>query len=169
MAQNTQLAQDMNEGSSFFGKIVALLLVVVFGLIGLFFIICSLYLIIVRSRFTEKAEATVTEVTCSNVPSTPPTSKLPLLNKSPSHCHVTLKYALKDTVITAYIETPLTVTKGQKIIIYYNPNNPQNVSLSSTKPFAVGIILFCVGLLTIAGAGVYYFIINGSSKNINNS
>ena len=88
-----------------------------------------------NSDKTEKTIGTITEAICSNT-------------KNDKSCIVTINYKVKDVEYSVSTTTTI-VNKGQTLDIFYDPNNPNNFSISNNTTNTIGWIIIIIAIIIL--------------------
>lgn len=150
------VGNEIYEGASEFGRILAKIGVVIGTIVGLGLIIAGSILLFKKTKRSEKMSGTVTAAECKEHVIERDERKNTMYN-----CHLEVEYANGKTMKDR-IDSSEWYSEGDKIDVYVDPDNEENVSLSSdnTKPF--GIILLVIGIFVIGFSWLWLWITNKS-------
>ena len=148
-------ANNIYDGAAEYGRFMATIGLIFGCIIAAIMIVGGVALLFKKNKYTKITSGDITTSQCNNV------------NNSIS-CSVSAQYIVGDESSQKYTVDNTMNGKhyynvGDKINIYYDPNNP---GLSSTnKPISfvlIGSILIGIALLIIAGVSLNYYIVNRS-------
>jgi hypothetical protein len=147
------LGDDIYAGAASFGKIRAVIGVVIGTLIGLVAVVGGIALIVHKTIFTKSVIGTVVDI--NNNPTTVPNCKaINMDGNGTNMCSFTLKYTVDGKVYTHPFNTNTTVNYSNlsKVTIYYDPDSPGNVSIEKDDNHVIGYISLGVGVFFILGS-----------------
>ena len=116
-------SSSMYEDAASLGKFRASFGLVIAGLISVGFLGYSIYLFMRKNPYTEKVNATVTKSTC-------------IKQNGNYNCTLSLSYRANNTDTIGTLDNVMTETKyevNDMITVYYNPSNPEDISLRSRE------------------------------------
>jgi hypothetical protein len=157
---------EVYTGVADFGVIIADLKAIGGVIIGLIFIGIGIYLLVQKITRTATVTGTVLNVSNSggnsNNPSCTPTSTTTTSNSGSTtntywECIFDVKYTVGDKDYTAKGQETRSIyyKGGESIPIFYNPDNPNDASISDDYSHTVGWILIVIGVV-IALSGIIW-------------
>ena len=138
-------------GTASFGRVMAVFGVVIGMIAGLVMIPMGIYFIVHKTKLTSTTTGTVSGVQgvnqCSN-------SRIEN-NHIMYDCNFNVKYEIGTLVPLSHTDYTINVTTtdsqeykgGDNILVYYDPTNPSNGSITSDNTHIVGIILLILGII----------------------
>lgn len=153
MKKGGDLANNIYDGAAEYGRFMAIIGLIIGCLIATIMIVGGVVLLFKKNKYTQIISGDITKSQCNNI------------NNSIS-CSLSAQYIVGDESNQKYtIDNTMNgktyYNVGDKINIYYDPNNP---GLSSTnKPISfvlIGSILIIIALLIICGVSLNYYIVN---------
>lgn len=146
------LGDEIYSGAASFGKFRAIIGVIFGTIIGLGIITGGIFALIHKTKLT--GETTGIFVDNQN----PPKPILPNCSSSTNqdnnisyNCHFNVQYQVGSTTYTKVFDTSSNINYQYQtdIVVYYDPDYPDNASLSKDDYHTVGYVLICSGIFLL--------------------
>ena len=131
--KNKDYLQPIYDTTATIGIVYSVMSTIIGTIIFVIIIIIGVYVKNMNSDKTEIAFGIVKEVNNCNARS--------------KSCVSVVEFSVKDAIYTVNTESGI-LSKGQKIKIYYNPENPNNISLNNYTNF-IGWIIIIISVIII--------------------
>jgi hypothetical protein len=142
--------ETLYDGAAVFGRVMALVSLIIGSVIGIILIVVGFYLIFKKNKYTGSVLATVKTASC-----TVGSGKEPVIN-----CNLGVEYVVAGKTLTANIVTIGKIYQvGEKIPIRYDEANPSDVSMNIIGTGLMGGILIVIGFFVILMVSLYYYFV----------
>ena len=143
--------EKLYSGAATLGRVSAVIGTVVGTLAGLIMIPLGIYLLTKKIKKTATTSATVDDRSCTESAHD---------SSITYNCTLNVKYKVGDTPYTSVVTSSGDTNYGnaKTVKVYYDPSNPNNVSLDSGKSkHTAGIILIVVGVIVPLIAWIWLY------------
>lgn len=157
------LGDEIYSGAASFGKIRAIIGTILGTIIGIALIIGGIAAIKHKRIFTRKTIGK--SVNSQNPPQTIPISNCDSTivkdNNRQYQCHFIVQYTVENKNYTKIFNTNSNTNYSEQtdIVIYYDPTNPENVSLYEDDYKIVGYIFIGLGILLLLSSWIGLWIV----------
>ena len=142
------IANNVYDGAATFGRIMALISLIMSCIIGTIMIVIGIILLFKKNKYSAVTSGKITMAQCNTA-------------NNITSCSISADYIANDKTykITAPVNDKY-YNLDDNINIYYDPNEP--AASLARKPFSfmwIGIILIVIAFFIIGGAALYYYIV----------
>lgn len=144
--------ESLYSGTASFGRAMAVVGVVFSMIAALIMVPLGIYFIAHKTKLTSQERGTV--VGANNCgPATIDNNKIVY------DCAFTVEYKVenKPYTIKATTSGPVQYTRGNRVTVYYEPNNPSNGSINSDNTHLAGIVLLVLGIIIPTFAWIWLY------------
>jgi len=138
------ITSDLYEGSANLGRVSSYYTAIVCSILGLIFVVVGIWMLFKKAKYTDQVSANITNVNCNP-------QQMTFAN-----CILHVSYDVDGKKYDRSIDTDdNSYTKGTDVTVYYDPNSPDDISLTkeTSSEDRVGAWVFMLLGLLIAGIG----------------
>jgi len=138
------ITSDLYEGSANLGRVSSYYTAIVCIILGLIFVVVGIWMLFKKAKYTDQVSANITNVNCNP-------QQMTFAN-----CILHVSYDVDGKKYDRSIDTDdNSYTKGTDVTVYYDPNSPDDISLTkeTSSEDRVGAWVFMLLGLLIAGIG----------------
>ena len=143
--------EEIYSGVATFGRVSAVIGVIIGTLAGLIMIPIGIYLLTKKVKKTASTDATIENADCTESAQDSTIS---------FNCTLNVNYKVGNVPYSGVVTSsgPTHYMSGKKVKVYYDPSNPKDVALDSGKSKHIaGIILIVVGVIVPLVAWVWWY------------
>jgi hypothetical protein len=156
-SKSKSLGKEIYDDSAKFGRIMAMISAIIGTIIGISLIVGGIMALRSKTNLTETVLGTITnDPTCTNI-STSDESHVQCIDIEIDYEVDGIQYQIVMTSSGNH-----TYVKGEKVTLYYDPENPSTAQLSSDNLHPLGWGLLIIGILILISGWVWYYITRAS-------
>ena len=151
--------EEIYSGTATFGRIMAVVGVVISTIAALIMIPLGIYFIVHKTKLVSTTNGTVHSVSCVAKIHHDDDDDDDDDDTIEYDCSLTVNYKVGNNSYSINTNTTSTAQykEGDTITVYYDPNNPSNAALDADNTHVIGIIILVIGIIVPLVAWIWWY------------
>lgn len=159
------IGDDLYDGSAAFGRFMSWIGLIIGSIVGIGLIVLGVYLVVTKERHSKSVSATITTADCNTASESSCTkngSDEVCETRPVTNCNLTVRYLVDQEQYTSKMAvrdyTTTHLQPGETYKLWYNENEPKDVSRDESTRKVVGWILLGFGSVILFIAIVSFYV-----------